>query len=290
MLASMLIVTYLFLGGVAAGSLLVTSASGLLSRQLGFDRTPQTRAASSSLRRRSYVVSLVMLGAALACLVADLENPGKALLLFLHPKPTIITFGAYSLLAEALLAGTLCRLAFSGRGVSRAARAALEAACCVCSIAVMTYTGVFFAANSSVAFWNTGWLVALFVLSSLSGGISTVLLADYFTEGSSTMLRSVGSLQKAHLACLGLEAAALAMFVRAATLNPRASGSLAALVAPGMLDNAVVGAVAMGIVLPALCEAYSLARKDSRTIPASDAICLVGGYFLRYCIVSCGMH
>jgi formate-dependent nitrite reductase membrane component NrfD len=254
---------------------------------------PQYRLAQAfkSLMSRCYTISLGILAFSMLCLFWDLGTPAGALALFTKPHMTVITFGAYALLAELLicLALALTNL-FDLSLVSGRMRKALEILCCLCSLAVMVYTGVFLASNASVPFWNTWALVALFPFSSLSTGIALVLLIDYFIKGQTLLLRAARPLQKTHVAFLLTEAALLAAFLAIALSNPAAHKSVALLMSPDILPTALIGVVGMGVVTPLLFETYTLKAKECRTIPLSDAVCLLGGLCLRYVIVLCGVH
>lgn len=246
--------------------------------------------AFKSLLGKCYFTCAVILACSLLCLLWDLGSPHKALLLFTRPKPTVLTFGAFSLVA--LLAVTLvlaCINYFKVIKPSGFAKRILEIVCCALSVFAMSYTGLFLM-EGGIPFWNTFALVALFIFSSLSTGISLVLLVDYFVQGKFALLGRLRPIQKAHIACLLLESISLALFIMAAYSNPHAASSLALLVKPHMLANLVVGAVGMGIATPLVLESFSLAFRNPRVIPLSDAICLIGGFLLRYCVVVCGVH
>ena len=286
-----LIVAYLFLGGAAGGAYLVMAAWSLAFHRRRSEHPHRLRVAFKSLLRRVYAIALIAIVGSAACLVWDLVYPERALLVFLRPRPTLLTFGAYALAVQMLL-GLALALAnvFDLRIIGGRARKALEALSIPASLAVMLYTGLFLASNASVPFWNTPWLAILFLLSSLSAGISAVLLIDYFVQGQTLLLRAAKPLQKVHMACLALEAAVLAAFLRAGLSNPDAGKSIALRTQPDMLSVGVVGAALFGIVVPFLLEGYALTRKECRTIPFSDVVCLIGGFCLRWCVIMCGVH
>ncbi|HIR01743.1 MAG TPA: polysulfide reductase NrfD [Candidatus Aveggerthella stercoripullorum] len=283
-----LIIAYLFFGGAAAGALFVVCAWSIF-----FRRTPQPERladAFATLRRRILGTGVVLLAFAMMCLLWDLGNPERALLVFLHPHPTAITFGAYSLAACAFLAATLFAERFFGKPALRGrARLALELLCCAASLAVMSYTGVFLL-QGAIPLWQHWSIVGLFTFSSLSAGVSIVMLIDWFTQGNRLLLRSVKPLQRLHLLCLACETAFLALFVWAACANPNAQNAIALLAAPDMLATAIIGACGMGIALPASMEGYALARTECRTIPVADMLCLTGCLTLRYCVITCGVY
>ncbi len=247
--------------------------------------------AFESLRRRTYTVGFLLLAFAMICLLGDLGNPGRALMVFFLPHPTVITFGAYTLAIEALLAALLLAaslpnspLALRGRWLD-----IVEALCCIGALATMAYTGIFLF-QGSIPFWNHWSIIVLFMFSSLSSGVSVVLLIDWFTQGQSLLLRATKPLQICHVACLAAEVVFLTLFVNAAFRNPLADASLNLLMEPEMLAIAGVGVIGMGIALPITLETYSITRKECRAIPVSDFICLLGGLCLRYCLITCGVH
>jgi formate-dependent nitrite reductase membrane component NrfD len=286
-----LVILYLFLGGAAAGSLFIMSAWSLAFHRNEQKHHYRLQRAFKSLMARCYTVSLVLLVFSIICLIWDLGTPERALSLFTRPRFTVITFGSYALLLE-LLIGLLLAITnlFDLSVINGRMRRILEILCCVFSCAVMIYTGVFLAGNASVPFWNTWALVALFLFSSLSSGISIVLLIDYFIKDQTLLLRAARPLQRAHVVFLLLETLSLAAFITTAFLHPAAGKSFALLLSPGILPTAIIGVVGMGIIVPFSLEVYTLMTKECRTIPISDVVCLMGGLCLRYVIILCGVH
>lgn len=286
-----LIIAYLFLGGAAGGAYFVMAAWSLVFHRRDAEHPHRLHTAFKALLSRVYAIALIALVVSAACLVWDLLHPQRALLIFLRPRPTLLTFGAYAL-ALLMALGLALALAnvFDLRIIGGRARKVLEALTIPTSLAVMLYTGMFLASNASVPFWNTPWLTALLLLSSLSSGVSAVLLIDYFTQGQTLLLRAAKPLQKLHMGSLALEAAALAGFLHAGFSNPDAHKSIALLMQPDMLPVGIVGVVLFGIILPFLLEGYALTRKECRTIPFSDVICLIGSFCLRWCVIMCGVH
>lgn len=247
--------------------------------------------AFASMKARGYTVGVIALALAVFCLIADLGHPDRALYLFTHPHFTILTFGAYVLLVDLvvglpLAVANLFHIAFFRGRMLRT----LEIACALCSGAVALYTGFYLASMKSVPFWNTWSLPALFFLSSLSAGISIVLLIDYFSRDQTLILRAARPLQGVHIVGLACEAALLGIFVAATLTNPAAARSVAILATPAMLSTSIVGIVGMGLVAPFCFEIYALSYRECRTIPVIDVICLIGAACLRYVVVGCGVH
>ena len=288
---STLIIAYLFLGGAAGGAFLVMAAWSLAFHRRSLARSDRLRTAFRALRAVVYPAATVMLAVSMVCLWWDLEMPDRALLIFLIPRPTVLTFGAAVLTVELTL-GLLLTLAnlFHSRLLNGRVKRVLEIACCICSVAVMAYTGFFLMSNIGVPLWRTATLVGLFFFSAASSGISTVLLIDYFVQGQTYLLRATRPLQRLHLACLGLEAAFLAAFVVAAATHPAAASAFALLTSPEMLPTGILGVIGLGIVLPFTLELYALLKKDCRMIPVSDFVCLIGAFCLRWIVIVCGVH
>lgn len=289
---SELIIIYLFLGGAASGAFFVMAAWSL-----GFHhgekrlRDRRLRLAFRVMKRIVYTTSFLLLIIAMGCLFADLKVPGKALLLLLRPQPTPLTFGFFvlSLLAivgAALVVANVLRPRFMTGYV----KAALEWMCAATALAVMAYTAVYLFNQKAVALWNSPWLIALFLCSSTSSGISVVLLCNWFVQGKTLLLRAARPLQRVHIAVLVAEGIVLAVYMTSVLANPDAARSLILLQQPELLQTGIVGAVGMGIVAPLALEAYVLAWKDWRAIPVSDVICLVGGFCLRWCLIMGGAH
>lgn len=288
---SPLIIAYLFFGGSAGGMLLVMSLWSLFFYRTSRARRDRLLCAFSSLQKRTYPIGCVLLIVAFLCLLGDINYLDRAFLVFLHPHATPITFGAYFLAVEFILAlllaiaNTLEPLIFSGK-----IRGILEGFLAVSSIAVMVYTGIYLYSIIDVPLWNTPLLIILFFLSSLSSGISATLLVDYFADGSTLLLRAAKPLQKSHLITIGLESLTSVAYGAYLLATPRAVGSLALLTAPDTAPILFIGFIGFGLVAPFTMEAYTLMRKECRTIPVSDFVCLLGGFCLRWCVIMCATH
>lgn len=247
--------------------------------------------AFASLRTRMFTLCLILLILSVLFLFWDLGSPQRVLLVLLRPHATVLTFGSFCLLAEILL-GLLLVLStlFRIRQLQGRAETILEVLCCLVSLATMAYTGVFLATNAAAPFWNSWTLVALFLFSSLSCGMALMLLVDWFIKDQTLLLRAARPLQKWHLAFLAGEAVSLCLLLGHAFSDPAAEAALSLLASPDLLPTAIVGVLGFGLALPALCESYSLAQQECRTIPVSDVLCLTGGLILRFCVIACGVH
>ncbi len=239
----------------------------------------------------TYTLCLMLLTLAITFLFWDLGSPERVLFILLRPKFTVLTFGAICLIIEFVLGvllvlGTLFHL----RLLQGRARRVIEVLCCVVSLATASYTGVFLFTSLGVPFWHSWTLVALFICSSLSCGLTLMLLVDWFVKDQTLLLRAARPLQKWHLLCLAAETVFAALFVFQVFDNPDAAAGCEILVSSKVLPAAVVGVLGMGIAAPAALETYALTRQDCRTIPVSDVLCLTGGLILRWVVIVCGAH
>ena len=286
------VVLYLFLGGCSAGVLLVSSVWSF-AFHLDGNRTRVQTDAFRSLRNRCFAVGFVLACVAALCLLADLGRPERFVLLFVRPSASsVIAFGTFVLAGMILVAGFLAVANnFYLPRVTARMKAVAEVSCAVLAVAVMTYTGVYLQSTKAVAFWDTPLVPVLFVLSATSSGIATVVIVAAFIRDSWRVDAGLVRLHGAHIAVLALEACALAAFVAvSAAGRGEAPTSLSLLFAPDLRAWFVGGVCLAGIFVPLVCEAACALLRRPRTFPLPDALCLFGGYALRYCLVAAGLH
>ena len=286
-----LLIAYLFLGGTAGGGYLVMCLWSLFFRRAATAGRFTLRQMQSfdALQVRAHVLFFVILVMSVICLWWDLGRPTRALLIMVTLRPTILTFGFFVLSIELVLGALLMMGSAFGLGVMQGKlKTVVEILCCITSIATVTYTGIFLFQGASVYFWDSWSLVFLFFFSSLSNGLSLLLLVDYFT-GQAVYINASRFLQITHLICLVAELITLVIFALINLNNPAAYASCMALMSKEMLPNVVVGVGLFGIIIPVAMEMYSLIFKECRAVPVSDVLCLCGGCILRYCIIVGGL-
>lgn len=286
-----LVIMYLFLGGCGAGMLLVASLWSLLFHR-GADRTRRESDVFRTFRNRCFVAGTVVAAVGAACLLADLGKPERFLLLFFRPNQTYLTFGTFVLAAMVALG------AFLSMGnclyvpwIRSKAKQVAEVLCAIFAVAVMAYTGLFLRALEAVAFWDTWWTPVLFVMSAVSMGISACLIIGSSLRDAWVIGRYALTAHRVHLGVLLLEALALGAFmVAAATGRGQAPESLSLMLADPLVWWFAFGVVACGLVLPFAGDALALLRRGAPAFPLADVLCLFGGFALRFCIVSAGLH
>lgn len=286
-----LVVLYLFLGGCGAGIMFVTAIWSLAFHRSVRRSQAQTKA-FDDLKARCFGAGFVVLCLAALCLLLDLGRPERVFMLFTRPTLSILSFGSFTLLANLLVAGFLLAanvlyIPF----VHAPARKVGEAVCAAASLLMIGYTGVYVGSIEAVALWFNVAVPVLFVLSSLSAGLSSVFVLSAFGRDVRLLDDRLLRLHRAHLVVLALEVTALAAFVGSAYLDPFAHASLTVLFDPeGLGPWFVVGLMGLGLLVPLASEAFvSATSRLVRLLPV-DALCIAGGLLLRFCVVWSGMH
>ena len=178
-------VCYLFLGGTGAGLCLVLSVLGLLVPRSCLSTPPGVHLHPSAAYRKllgsGLVAAFVLLALGIVCLVADLGNAERMILLLVHPTASYLAVGSWALAACLALAAAL-GLAWLGVGVWNVALVrVVHVVAGLASLVVMVYTGLLLQSLGAVPLWATPWLPALFAASSLSCGIACALALAQIT-------------------------------------------------------------------------------------------------------------
>ena len=291
-----MIVVYLFLGGLGAGSLVLSAAAFLSGRT-----------AYRGIVRAGALAAPVLVGSGSGLLVFDLGQPIRAWRLFAVVNPVSpMSVGSWLLLlflgvasihavlhlpsqwparlaerwsraaAPLRALATWNRTAETGGGLPEGAAATypdspdwvrrLRSAAAVVGIplglGVGIYTGVLLGAIPARPFWNTPMVAQLFLFSALSGASALLLLLAPRFAGGDEDSRALqhGALLRADLVFIFLELFLVIPFV--------VHGQLSVLSAKHGLDLILggpytvpfwLGAVALGILVPGLLEALDVA-------------------------------
>lgn len=308
-----LVIAYLFLGGAGAGACFVLALLSLRTPSFALSDAgggkPSWEAASlrplSSYARlfgRAQAVSLAFLLLGTCCLAADLGRFDRAALLFLQPAPTVLSFGAWSLVACIAVAFVVLlawHSAFRRLGVRGLRVLFLSQA--LFALFAMVYTGLLLGSLSAVPLWHGAWLPALFVVSSFSCGLALVCASALLGGSGDEFSLLVHGLMTADAAVIIVEFAVLAgLFACASTAGiPEGSGTEAAiaqsmaLLTEGDPSRVFWGVfIGVGMVLPLLLEVgMAIFRAKAPLVAIAACACvLVGGFAMRYCFVVAGVH
>lgn len=302
-----LVIAYLFLGGMGAGSLAISSLGTLLvprdevavRRSTINGRATRTvlyvPAPYQKLFGPALAVSFITLAIGSIALSVDLGQTNRAELLFLLPQPTFMTLGAYSLaLALALCALLAAAWALPHLHLRYWVVRTLAVLAVADGVVVMLYTGLLLSDMQAIPLWNTPWLPPLFVASALSCGSALMLGTSVFTGAIGLFESSIRRLMKLDIVLLVVEAVLAACFIAASWKAPFAVAAVgsASLLHGELAPVFLAGFVGCGIGIPVLAEGYELAARGHYQVAsliASTAV-FVGGIALRYSIVMAGIR
>jgi formate-dependent nitrite reductase membrane component NrfD len=274
---------YLFLGGLAAG-LMILGATLELVRG--------TRPESKSIRLMPFA-ALALLSLGMVALFLDLEYKAHVFRFYTtFQVSSPMSWGSWILLLvypAALLAGIggLATTAASGgwwQGLVRFAdayRRPILWTSIVVGAALGIYTGLLLGTLNARPLWNSIIMGPLFLCSGISTGAAFMLLFNVRRPEHELLVRWDLIAIGAELVCIALLLLDLAAGTRAARL---AAGELLGGPWTGVFWALVVGA---GLLVPLGMEWIELRRHQRPTVLAPILI-LVGGFALRYILVAAG--
>ncbi len=283
---------YLYLGGTGAGLVLVE----VLLRWQG-DLDAGTAAAG------------MWIGIALAVLsaLAIFDHLGpvarwRAYFAFRNMRTSWIARGVTLLFALLVLRLLLALPSLPGAdglpwAEGTAAGDALRVAILVCAFAFMAYTGLVISSWNAIAFWNSPLVPVLFVGFSLLGGVAALPAVGWVAGGPAGM-HTVGTIAFPYaLVLLGADSALLALYLYGMSTATRPARVSVAMLTRGALRRRfVLGAVVLGLVLPAMVLVPQALGAISCTVDtawiflAAIASLEAGGYFLRDAILRAGVY
>lgn len=304
-----LVVCYLYLGGMGAALGVLASIYALTKETL---TNPRRNAQVISLL---YVSSFGCLLIGCVCLWGDLDNPQQLASLFFAPTPSYITFGTYALLLNSFLALFLF-VRWSLTSFEREPRSIciLAVVCIVSGICVMAYTGLFLSSMKGVPFWNTMLIPLLFVASSLSCALA-YMSAVFMLNQQLRRSQCRGFLWERVQRCISvIEGLLIVLLVGYAcfqaryvlfsyaglgedhvSFSPRELAfcqSLMMLVQGKLSLWFWFGVVGCLFILPIALRLLSSKGLMANTHARMSSIIsmLFGGFALRFCVVSAGVH
>lgn len=279
MVWSELIVCYLFLAGLGAGSFLLACLAGWL------------KGPTRKIRLIGSLVGFVAVGVGTLLLMVD-ARAGLG-----HPARF---FGLVTNLASPMAWGVICLTVFLVLcAVSlivqlrkKAVPKAVDVLGALCSIGVATYTGVLLGYSVSYPLWNIVILPLLFVVSAALAGFSLVSAIAYFVARDE--LPSLKFMRKADVALPVLVGVLFAALLVATALSPAgapqeaSSATIQSILAGAYAPVFWIGVVACGIVVPlATGIARYASKRDevTKTSVAGYVATCVGEFAMRYVIV-----
>ncbi|MDR1015491.1 MAG: polysulfide reductase NrfD [Coriobacteriales bacterium] len=282
------IVWYLFLAGAGSGAYVLAAAFSLARR---WSQAESVKEYGEITRGGFYLGPLlVMLG--VVFLIFDLGSPEKAYRLFLSTKFTYLTFGSWTVLLFCLFATALALLRSTSLiRLPRLAFKALELFSLACALGIMAYTGMLLSSMPSIPFLNSPLVVVLLVASSLATGSALITLYGFFNQQRKSMFFGLKVIPRIDLVLIAIEILALAGLVVSKYFEgPVALASVRTLLTGEGAYVFWFGTVLMGVVVP--CFANLLNRQTLHMVnqAISSVAILIGGFALRYALVTSGLH
>ena len=278
-----LIVIYLFLAGAGCGTFVAAVYLSQRARSSAALRRSLGRVALPSL-----VVSCGMVAVGAACLMLDLGRPELALDVLANPAGSVLSVGAWALVAfmAAVAALLACNLRVLGLG--HGAVLAVQALGCASALVVMVYSGLFLSTIWTLPLLASPLVPVLFTCSSLSCGAAVMLVLPLLCDADPQPL--FARLSRIDGALLALEAVVLTAFMVAAAGDVLSSAAAQRLLT-GDMAPVFWGVLAVcGLAVPLVLERF-LTHGNSRTqLLWIAALLLAGGFALRWCIVGAGAY
>jgi formate-dependent nitrite reductase membrane component NrfD len=288
---------YLFLGGLAAGIMILTAYMSM--RHSGNGR--------SKWARWMPFAAPVLLSAGMLALLADLEyklhvyrfyaifrpeSPmswGAWILVFIYPATILFglaeltdeeidKLGNWKPLAVLRLGAILARV----RKWAMDRVSALRWANIALGVALGGYTGILLGTLGARALWNSPILAPLFLVSGFSTAAAFIMLFTVNKEEHHLLLR-------ADVAAIGLEVILLLLFFLGLATGGGTAGRTAVAMFFGGRYTAIFWALVVfaGLLVPLFVEAVE-ARKHLRPTRVAPVLVLCGGLALRWVLVSAG--
>lgn len=293
-----LVAIYLFLGGLGAGTFVAAAAISLAAGER-FKSTVRFGAWASA----------IAIAVGTLCLLLDVGKPLRALVLF----RSFVNFGSWMTIGAWLLFGAILfdglfalfwtepvlnwvgarwKFVVEQRKVFRVILAVLGI---FINLGVAMYTGVLLGAPQFRPFWHTWWLPALFTASALDTGVG--LVTGYATlreraEGSRT-LRTV--LEGCIIVLILMEATVLYLYLsNMLKASPDTIRSAELLTSGALRVPFWLVVVGLGLGVPLMVCVTQLGgllkQRAALVVPLIGLIsCLIGGWTLRYLVLSAGL-
>jgi formate-dependent nitrite reductase membrane component NrfD len=305
---SSFIVWYLFLAGVSGGAFLVAVATMFSHRRktrsarpiaparaantaalFGLERR-QSRPPSASFIRSAgaLTVSALCILAASFSLAADFSDPFATWRVILAPLASITSFGAVTVMMFTLLAVLTALIVLIQLRLPRWLFVVILAVGSLTALGTILYAGFLLSIIVTVDLWRTWLIPLLFSLSSLACGLAATLFIEAIWLGVTTP----GFTFRWHtLLVLGLmELAALVAFLlERASFSPAAFQSVELLLIGDKAASFWLGIVAIGCVMPLMLHLLYARFPLEALILVSTGCTLIGGFFIRFCIVNAGV-
>jgi formate-dependent nitrite reductase membrane component NrfD len=293
-----LVAFYLFLGGLGAGTFCAVAVVSLISGSR-FKSTVRFGAWASA----------VAIGVGTFLLLLDVGQPFRALVLFrsFSHMSSWMAIGAWLLIVAIVING-LCALfwtelvlAWFGKvwkplqEKASLVRTILAGVGIPVNLGVAIYTGVLLGVLPYRPLWHTWLLPLLFTSSALDTGVGLVAGYAALREKAEGAKRLRTALEATIIALITIEAIVLGFFLVTASNGSADAARSAEMLTSGTLSWALwIVVVGLGLVIPlGVCIsqlAGLLKKRAAQVVPLIGlSSCLIGGWTLRFLVLSAGL-
>ena len=302
---SELTIAYLFLGGVAAGSLLFLSLSQLAKavgahRGLPPEGERETEGAGTSggillssfatvsdrFCALSYAATAVVMALGMACLAFDLPHPDRAILLFAYPTSSVLSVGSIilgiSLLYTVLFVVHYCVQPL--RWVARF-RLALGVAGATAALAMALYPGILLMTMPADQAWHSPLVPILFTLSAFSTGIALLTLCFIVRPRDLGTARFVRQLVALDGWLIAIKVVATLVYLVIAVYLLQSWPLVEELLFGRGSMVFWLGYATCGLAAPFVLERMVRTRPTDGLLLGLSVLLLIGGYCLRLAVV-----
>ncbi len=276
-----LIALYLFLGGVGGGAYTIAAINSFLGKSMELSTTVGLWIGFPALLIGSFF------------LIADLGNPGKAVLAGLKPGSSWIARGFW-IISLFMVFSFLHLVLHQFTDISKTAAIMNIIAVVGIVFAIMTigYTGLLLSASKGIPFWRSGVVPVVFVISGLVTGHFLIMIGMViFNAGAATVSQmSVMAVEAAVVVVV--EVLVIIFFLNAAYKQPDSRESVERIMRKTMF---IVGYFILGLGVPLmlmLILRYAMTESGLGavlTVAFIGALLgLIGGFLLRLALLVCG--
>ncbi len=295
------IALYLFLGGLGAGTLLVTALIDLKFKALA--KTVKWGAWAG--------VACLAVGTLL--LLIDVTMPFRAIVLWqsFSNLGSWMAIGAW-LLGIGIVLGGIWALASTFEKLA-GLRKPFRIIVMVLGVCIAAYTGILLSVLAAHPLWNTPLLPVLFLVSAVDTGVAlTVIISAVFDKADPARETVITLLEKATVVLIAVEAVVLiALLALVATGSETGAASVGILTTGALAVPFWVLFVVVGLLVPAVVAfmAGKGAKKDAAAVAPAEGeeaaaeapkkkaplgligatCCLIGGCALRFLILMAGI-
>ncbi|MDR0500030.1 MAG: polysulfide reductase NrfD [Coriobacteriales bacterium] len=242
---------------------------------------------------RCWLCCMAILGFAAICLLFDLGRTDRVLILFTSPSLSILSIGTYSLLIALCVSTSfvvlrLFKTSFTFKMI------VLPQICLgiISGLTTAIYTGLLLQGFASILFYNNPMLPVLFALSALSTGSACVFLNIALTNSRRSLLWLAQQLARIDVLLYIIEILVLAIYLVLAYLDAKTTSTAMAFLTGDLSGIFWIGLVGCGMLIPLvleLCLSGNICLFSNKYLTQLLWIALfalIGGFILRYCIVS----